>query len=1029
MKTISRTCNWKHRLSRMTLGGVLLLASLGAGCQPAPKQLDPDGILLSRLETRPKSRSLVLENGISVLLISDSQAEKSGAAMAVASGSMEDPAGTPGMSHYLEHLLFLGTSRYPDPGEYQSFLTRHAGSSNAYTDDDLTNYFFDVEHGAFDGALDRFSRFFYQPLFNAGYMTREISAVDNEHRKNLASDMWRTRQIQRNLYREGHPANRFSTGTRQTLSGVTREQMLRFYQSHYSANLMTLALVGPQTLDELEAKAKTYFSAVPNRRLKRPVYPEDLLDGKPVLRMATVEPVADVRTMTLEFALPPVLQQYKSKPLYLIAFVLGHEGKGSLLSVLKKKNLATGLFAGPGQSTRSYASFMIGVNLTPQGLARHQEVLRDVMGAIRGLEKQGIPPYIYQESRVMALLDKRYSQRGSSSGLASRLSADMQDYPLDALPDDVYLYSQFRPDLNHKYLAAMTPDHMLVTLTAKGVPTQKVERYYQAKYGYSEESGQVYEALVQAPPPEGMTLPDPNPYISDAVVVKRPEGPVTLGKSGLVRLRLVGMTQDDLAKMEPLSETHFPNLHVLQKVVLETLGPEGKERWMADILRAIQPVPIQLMDGRHGRVWYTGDWTFRQPKATVTFRVITPGLYNSPRQAMLAEMYVRSQAESMNEYAYPLRMAGMDFALDAGKRSIQWQVGGYSPKLMALSRQLAGRLKQVVLTEEAFQRIKEQAKRDFENRKYAQPYAQAQAAWNLNLEVPAFSPEAMAKELPGITLADVQSFAAELFHQGYLEGTAAGNISAESVRRTAWDVYRELVGLSSQALLPENQRPQTLLKDIPPGTMSYGDSLPVGDSVVYLTNQAGEYTPRRAAVLNLLSGMMEDAFYEDMRTRQGLGYIVWAGAYRRKDMLYVDFLVQSGTHPPGVLRERMERFMPGFAAKLPSLPAPVFDRYREAARVLLSQRARNSMEAAAQLDAMAFQYHEDFQRLDRQLEELNTLTREESARYLQSVLVGASRRRLEIHMAGKNRLLGPLPGKRIIPGQTWGTPVQPSAVQ
>jgi secreted Zn-dependent insulinase-like peptidase len=53
-----------------------------------------------------------------------------------------------------------------------------------------TTYFFDVSADALEGALDRFSGFFFEPLFNEDCTEREIKAVDSEHKKNLQADMW-----------------------------------------------------------------------------------------------------------------------------------------------------------------------------------------------------------------------------------------------------------------------------------------------------------------------------------------------------------------------------------------------------------------------------------------------------------------------------------------------------------------------------------------------------------------------------------------------------------------------------------------------------------------------------------------------------------------------------------------------------------------------------------------------------------------------------------------------------------------------
>ena len=71
------------------------------------------------------------------------------------SGSLSDPPNIPGLSHFCEHMLFLGTKKYPKENEYSQFLSEHAGSSNAFTSGEHTNYYFDVSHEHLEGALDR----------------------------------------------------------------------------------------------------------------------------------------------------------------------------------------------------------------------------------------------------------------------------------------------------------------------------------------------------------------------------------------------------------------------------------------------------------------------------------------------------------------------------------------------------------------------------------------------------------------------------------------------------------------------------------------------------------------------------------------------------------------------------------------------------------------------------------------------------------------------------------------------------------
>ena len=74
-----------------------------------------------------------------MLLISDPTTEKSAAALDVHIGSMSDPPNLPGLAHFCEHMLFLGTEKFPDEDEYEKFLNLHSGSFNALTSSDDTN--------------------------------------------------------------------------------------------------------------------------------------------------------------------------------------------------------------------------------------------------------------------------------------------------------------------------------------------------------------------------------------------------------------------------------------------------------------------------------------------------------------------------------------------------------------------------------------------------------------------------------------------------------------------------------------------------------------------------------------------------------------------------------------------------------------------------------------------------------------------------------------------------------------------------
>ena len=74
------------------------------------------------------------------LLIEDPEADKSAASLDVGVGSSLDPKPLYGTAHFLEHMLFMGTDKYPLENEYTYFIENNGGEDNAYTTLTNTNY-------------------------------------------------------------------------------------------------------------------------------------------------------------------------------------------------------------------------------------------------------------------------------------------------------------------------------------------------------------------------------------------------------------------------------------------------------------------------------------------------------------------------------------------------------------------------------------------------------------------------------------------------------------------------------------------------------------------------------------------------------------------------------------------------------------------------------------------------------------------------------------------------------------------------
>ena len=100
--------------------------------------------------------------------------------------------------------------------------------------------------------------------------------MDSENKKNLQSDAWRFQQLNKSLSSKEHPFHKFSTGNYKLLRddpverGVKiRDEFIKFYEKHYSANRMKLVVLGQETLDELESWVQDLFKDVKNYDLPK----------------------------------------------------------------------------------------------------------------------------------------------------------------------------------------------------------------------------------------------------------------------------------------------------------------------------------------------------------------------------------------------------------------------------------------------------------------------------------------------------------------------------------------------------------------------------------------------------------------------------------------------------------------------------------------------------------------------------------------------------------------------------------------
>ena len=502
---------------RLPLASVLLTLLISACANDpttstATSNSEPASSNSSQIVTSPNDdreyRYLTLQNGVRVLLVADETTDKSAAALAVLRGSYDEPAQRPGLAHFLEHMLFIGTEKYPELDGYQGFLATQGVSSNAYTSGDHTNYFFDVRPEALDEALDRFAQFFVAPLLDPNYVDREKKAVHSEYQLQLKDDGWRGFAVQKKSMNPAHPGTRFNIGSLDTLDGDVQSDLLKFFKENYSADQMTLVVLGRNTLDELETMVTGKFSAISNhnigpRKALPQVVKRELLPIE--VRHKTLK---DTQSLSYNFPVPSLKPHAATKPGIFISNLLGHEGKGSLYNYLRELGLVESLGASAQRFDDDNSFISIDIELTDDGAKQIPTITEALFDYVELIKASGVERWRYDEQAALAQLAFRFREKGSATGLVYSLAPLMAQYPPSQLLTGPLLMQTWDAELIESYLNQLNPDNVAITRAANNLETDRTEEWFDVPYALETTVVKFNEDTNPA-----LRLPQANPFV------------------------------------------------------------------------------------------------------------------------------------------------------------------------------------------------------------------------------------------------------------------------------------------------------------------------------------------------------------------------------------------------------------------------------------------------------------------------------------------------------------------------------------
>ncbi|MCZ4337707.1 insulinase family protein [Shewanella colwelliana] len=590
------------------INSLVLFSSVTLGFTPSAFAI-PKGTTGSQIETMPQD-SFILDNGLKVLLLQNTGAQISGASISVAGGQMSSPATLQGLPHLLEHIIFLGSEKYPNPNDWHQFVSKHSGWSNGSTQSDLTRFQFQVESQGVKEGLARLSAMLFTPNINEETVKIGLSEVDKEFASKKNNEWQGILSVIRANVNPEHPGSKFGIGNADSLAATPIELIsaLKQYQEEfYIPENMTLAVYTNEDLTAMrsyiEKTFKRDFSLFDRASLTLSSWmkpdvksPSELplFNNESQAALISVETNSQNHTLDLRFELPAATDAKTYAIYQLVADLLGHEGEGSILSTLKQYNLATSLntvFQGDGQNE----VLDIYIELTEHGVSSYFTLIMIVFDYIDLLLTEEMPAYVQTEKAKLLQFKKSASGRQDVADWLGELSNDMLRMPsanwttYKLTPRDVTqqsIVTAIRPWLS--------PERMQMILTSPSVKGLNETPYFGTKYSVSKFEEKVVESwknIKEQHVVRKISYPQPNPYIKNwdtkSVYINRVQYGKRVNKiktvdfpDSLDATVVVNISTDELS----LSEKTAKAYNLAQKLVLMSRFETalGKDQYFAE---------------------------------------------------------------------------------------------------------------------------------------------------------------------------------------------------------------------------------------------------------------------------------------------------------------------------------------------------------------------------------------------------------------------------------------------------------------
>lgn len=870
-------------------------------------------------------QAIRLDNGMTVLLVSDNDAVKSLAAVAVPVGSLENPHNQLGLAHYLEHMILMGSRQYPEPENLSEFLKKHGGDHNASTASYRTAFYLEVENDALQPAIDRLADAIAAPRLDPVYADKERHAVDAELRMARASDGLRMAQIRSETMNPAHPGSRFSGGNLDTLSDKPdsrlHDALKHFYQRYYSANLMVGVIYSNQSLPQMATLAAATFGRIVNHHASVPPITVPAVTAAQAGIVIHYQPVQPRKMLRIEFPIANNSAAFRSKTDTYISYLIGNRSPGTLADWLQKEGLADAIDAGADPMVnRNGGVFAIAASLSDKGYEQRDRVVAAIFAYLSLLRHQGIQRHYFDEIAHVLDQDFRFPVMTRNMDYIEWLVDSMLRVPVQHVLDASYLADRYDPAAIGARLDAMTPQHARVWFISPDAPHDKTAYFVDAPYQVSRLTPTQIALWQRLQRSIVLALPALNPYIANDF-----------------------------------------------SLIRSTRHPEH---------------PETLIDEPGLRLHYMPSRTFAdEPRADITLNFRNAAAMSSARNQVLYSLNDYLSNLELAELSNQAYVGGISFSSYAND-GLTIKASGYTQRLVPLVNALLDRYLAISPTAQQLQQAKTWFRQQLDGTDKSKAYSQAVIPAKVLSDIPYIERDARRALIDGITLQEVMDYRATLIKPTALDVLVVGNLTPEQAETFSRGLKTRLGLTGTDWRRADKATVATPLQAIIQKRLDSTDS---ALAAVYVP--VGYDRIEGMACSYLLSQMVESWFYKQLRTQELLGYAVFMLPVFVGDRAGVGFVLQSGRYQPAYLYQRYQAFFAQTAKRLGALEPADFEQYKQGVIVQLQQKPQTLGEEVDLYTGDLDRDNMRFDTRERLIARMRSLTQSQLSEYYQQAVI------------------------------------------